>query len=108
MTAPRRGVELPAGADRWLAFARRGRSAVKFASNSRDQGTPEEYKAVVQGSLAYFGTYSVNGADKVINVQVEGSTFANLIGMVDQKRIIASLTDDELKFRNPATLRCHT
>jgi hypothetical protein len=32
----------------------------KFASNRRDQGTPEENKAVVQGSIAYFGTYSVN------------------------------------------------
>jgi hypothetical protein len=36
----------------------------KFASNSRDRGTPEEYKGAVQGSLAYFGTYSVNEADK--------------------------------------------
>jgi hypothetical protein len=35
----------------------------KFASNSRDRGTPEEYKGVVQGSIAYFGTYSVNEAD---------------------------------------------
>jgi hypothetical protein len=76
----------------------------KFASNSRDRGTPEEYKAVVQGSLAYFGTYSVNEADKVISVQIEGSTFANLIG-TDQKRVITSLTANELKFINPAPSR---
>lgn len=74
----------------------------KLASNSRDRGTPEEYKAVVQGSLAYFGTYSVNEADKVITAQIEGSTFANMIGAPDQKRIITSLTADELKFTNPA------
>lgn len=73
----------------------------KFASNSRDRGTPEEYKAVVQGSLAYFGTYSVNEADKVISVQIEGSTFANMIGGPDGKRIITSLSADELKFTNP-------
>ena len=36
----------------------------KLASNSRDRGTPEEYKAVVQGSIAYFGTYTINEADK--------------------------------------------
>jgi Lipocalin-like domain len=89
--------------DGHFAFINTRPDLPKFASNTRDQGTPEEYKAVVQGSLAYFGTYSVNEADKVINVQVEGSTFANLIGMVDQKRTITSLTDDELKFRNPAT-----
>ena len=76
----------------------------KFASNSRDRGTPEEYKAVVQGSLAYFGTYSVNEADKVITAQIEGSTFANMIG-TDQKRVVASLTANELKFINPAPSR---
>ena len=76
----------------------------KFASNSRDRGTPEEYKAVVQGSLAYFGTYSVNEADKVISVQIDGSTFANMIG-TDQKRVVTSLTANELKFINPAPAR---
>ena len=75
----------------------------KLASNSRDRGTPEEYKAVVQGSIAYFGTYSVNEADKVITAKIEGSTFANMIGGPDQKRIITSLTADELKFTNPAS-----
>ena len=73
----------------------------KLASNSRARGTPEEDKAVVEGSLAYFGTYSVNEADKVITPKVEGSTFANMIG-TDQKRIITSLTADELKFTNPS------
>jgi Lipocalin-like domain len=36
----------------------------KFASNNRTQGTPEESKAIVQGSIAHFGKYSVNEADK--------------------------------------------
>jgi hypothetical protein len=56
----------------------------------------------VAGSIAYYGTYSINEADKVITVQIEGSTFANQIG-TDQKRIITSLTADELKFTNPAS-----
>jgi Lipocalin-like domain len=75
----------------------------KLASNSLDRGTPEENKAVVQGSIAYFGTYAVNEADQVITLQLDGSTFANLIGGADQKRIITSLTADELRFTNPAT-----
>jgi len=74
----------------------------KFASNSRDRGTPEEYKAVGQGSIAYFGTYTINEADKVIAAKIEGSTFPNAIGGPDQKRIITSHTADELKFTNPA------
>ena len=35
----------------------------KIASNNRDTGTPDENKAIVQGSIAYFGTYSVSEAD---------------------------------------------
>lgn len=37
----------------------------KFASNNRAAGTPEENKAVVQGSIAYFGMSSVNETDIV-------------------------------------------
>ncbi len=72
-----------------------------IVAKSRDQGTPEENKAIVQGSIAYFGTYSVNEAEKVIALKLEGSTFANLLGGGEQKRIITSLTRDELKFTNP-------
>ncbi len=74
----------------------------KLANPDRERGTAEESQAVVEGSIAYYGTYSINEADKVITAQVEGSTFANMIG-TDQKRIITSLTADELKFTNPRT-----
>src|SRR5205823_11851046 len=39
----------------------------KYASNSRTQGTLEEYKATVQGYIGYFGTYSLNGTDLVLD-----------------------------------------
>ena len=70
----------------------------KFASNNREMGTPEENKAIVQGSIAYFGTYSVSEEDRVFIVHVEGSTFPNWVG-TDQKRIFA-ITGDELKYTN--------
>ena len=70
----------------------------KFASNNRTTGTPEENKASVQGSIAYFGTYDVNGADKTLTMHVEGSTFPNWTG-TDQTRTI-ELSGDELKFTN--------
>jgi hypothetical protein len=44
----------------------------RLASNSRDRGTPEENKAIVQGSIAYFGTYSVNDNEKLITLKLEG------------------------------------
>jgi Lipocalin-like domain len=71
----------------------------KFASNNRTQGTAEENKAIVQGSIAYFGTYSV--VDKVIIEKVEGSTWPSWIG-TDQKRMITSFTGDDLTLANAA------
>ena len=71
----------------------------KFASNNRMQGTAEENKAIVQGSIAYFGTYSV--VDKVIVEKVEGGTWPSWVG-AEQKRPIISLTGDELKLSTPA------
>jgi hypothetical protein len=38
----------------------------KFASTNREAETPAENKAALQGSLGYFGTYSVSETDKVI------------------------------------------
>ena len=70
----------------------------KFVSNNRTTGTPEENKAVVQGSIATFGTYSFAGTDLLI--KVEHSTFPNWIG-ADQKRTIA-VTGDQLKWTNAA------
>ena len=75
----------------------------KLAANNRARATAEEARAVVAGSIAYFGTYSVNEVEKVITAKVEGSTFANLIGGAEQKRIITSITADELKFINPTS-----
>jgi Lipocalin-like domain len=71
----------------------------KYASNNRTAGTPAEYKATVEGSLAYFGTYSVSGTD--LNLHIEGSTFPNWTG-TDQKRNNLSVTGDDLKYTNPA------
>jgi Lipocalin-like domain len=73
----------------------------KFAANNREAGTAEENKAVVQGSLAYFGTYSVSETDKAITLHIEGSTFPNWKG-VDQKRLF-KLSGDELSSTNPTT-----
>jgi Lipocalin-like domain len=70
----------------------------KFASNNRMQGTAEENKAIVQGSIAYFGTYSV--VDKVIIEKVEGGTWPSWTG-TDQKRPIVSFTGDDMTLAVP-------
>lgn len=70
----------------------------KIASNNREAGTPEENRAVAQGSIAYFGTYNVNEDDHTFIVHVGGSTYPNFVG-TDQKRIFV-ITGDELKYTN--------
>lgn len=74
----------------------------KFALNDRLHATAYEYTATMQGSLAYFGSYSISETDKTINFTTEGSTYPNSEGEV-LKRIITSLTADELIYTNPAT-----
>ena len=75
----------------------------KFASNNRTTGTPEENKAAVAGSIAYFGTYTVNDADKMLVMHLEGSTYPNLAGRA-QTRTIDLLTADEFRNTNPAAM----
>lgn len=74
----------------------------KLESGNRARATAEEAQAVVAGSIAYYGTFSVSEPDKVITVQIEQSTFANQVGGVDQRRVITHLTATELRFTNPA------
>jgi lipocalin-like protein len=77
-------------------------SRPKFAAGSRAKGTPEENATTVGGTLAYYGTYSVDEVSKTLISSVEGSTFPNSEGQ-QQKRTITSLTANELKYTNPAT-----
>jgi hypothetical protein len=74
----------------------------KFTASTSDQGTAQENKAVLAGLITHFGTYSFNEADKTVTSQVVASSFPNLVG-AEQKRIISSLTKDELTYTNPAT-----
>ena len=71
----------------------------KFASNSRVTGTAEENKAVVQGSIALSGTYTVDEGVRAFARTIESTTFPNWTG-ITQKLKIDSLTGDELVYSN--------
>ena len=77
-----------------IAFARA--DLPKVASNNRTTGTPEENKAIVGGSIAHFGTFAVNAADKTITFKLETSTFPNWDGTEQQRAF--TVTGDELKY----------
>ena len=75
-------------------------SLPKFAANVRTKGTVEENQAVVQGSVAAFGTYTITGdKEQTLNLHIEGSTYPNWDGQ-DQKRPM-TVSGDELKVINP-------
>jgi Lipocalin-like domain len=73
----------------------------KFASNNRMTGTPEENKAIVQGSIAYFGRYSIDEKGRKLILHYEGSTYPNWDGE-DQTRLIA-ISGDDLNLISPAS-----
>ena len=96
-----RGVQVFTPDGRFIAITMRARLP-KFASNNRLTGTPEEYKAVVQGSMAYFGTYKVvSEKEHLVSLHMEASTFANWEGE-DQTRVMM-VVGDEMKATNPTT-----
>ena len=71
----------------------------KFKANNRQQGTPEENAAVVHGTTAQLGTWSVDEGSKTLMVHIEGSLFPNQAG-TDSKRSI-TLAGDDLTVSNP-------
>jgi hypothetical protein len=71
----------------------------RFASGARLTGTPDENKAVVQGSIALYGTYVVDGSTVVF--RIEKSTFPNWDGQ-EQRRPF-TLNGDKLEFTLPAS-----
>jgi hypothetical protein len=73
----------------------------RFAANNREQGTDDENKAVVRGSIAHFGSYEVNEAAHSITFHIQTSTFPNWNG-TNQTRPI-TVSGDTLRWVTPAS-----
>ena len=71
----------------------------KLASYDPMNPSPAEAKALALGSRAYFGTYTVDEPSKTILLKIEASTLPNQLGF-EGKRVIDTLTADELKYTN--------
>jgi hypothetical protein len=72
----------------------------KIVSYDPSKTNSEEIDSLIVEPMAYYGTYTVNEAERVAILHLEASTFPNQVG-TDQKRIITSLTVDDLKYRIP-------
>ena len=72
----------------------------KIASNNRMTATPEEYAAIMRGSLSVFGTYTVDEAKKTVTYHIVSASFPNWEGEA-QTRVIDKLTAEEFVNTNP-------
>ena len=68
----------------------------KIASGARTKATPQENKAVVDGSIAHSGRYTVEDGGRAITFHIETSTFPNWNGTA-QKRPF-SVKGDQLTY----------
>jgi hypothetical protein len=75
----------------------------KIVSYDPSKTNSEEVGGLTVESIAYYGTYTVNEAERVAILHLEASTFPNQVG-TDQKRTITSLTANELKYSSPAAM----
>ena len=94
--APAKGIlVLDAGGIYAQVLARPGRPKFKSINRFSFEATPEELKVAVIGTVATFGTWSVNEADKTLSRRPEASLLPNDEG-IEQKYSV-SLAGDELK-----------
>ncbi|SFE20895.1 lipocalin-like domain-containing protein [Methylobacterium sp. 13MFTsu3.1M2] len=76
----------------------------RFASSARGQGTAEENRAAMAGSIGFFGTYTVDADGAFSGNRVEGSTFPNWVGDVrTTEQLRLTVEGDRLSesFRRP-------
>jgi hypothetical protein len=59
--------------------------APKYASGDSAHPSPEEAMAIASGVIAYTGRYTVEESTKTIHVNIEASSFPNLVGAPNQR-----------------------
>jgi hypothetical protein len=69
----------------------------KFATPNRLKGTDAEYRAVVQGIIAGFGTYSVEG--DTVSIKTVASSYPNRSGTTEKRTY--KVSGDDMTTVNP-------
>ena len=72
----------------------------RFAINSKNSGTDAENRAVIQGMLTEFGTFTLDDKNHVLIEHIVGCNFPNWDGT--DVRLSFDLKGDRLTFQNPA------
>jgi hypothetical protein len=71
----------------------------KITSGNRMAATDEEYKTILRGVNAYYGTYKVDEPSKTLTFKIEGATFPNWEGQ-EQKRPLVFTGADQMSYSN--------
>jgi hypothetical protein len=69
----------------------------KIAAGNRMKGTDAEYKAIVQGMIAGYGTYTVDG--DTVSIKWIASSYPNRAGTTEKRTY--KITGDEMSSVNP-------
>ena len=76
----------------------------KIAGNNRLNGTDADNRAIVRGTLSFFGTYSIDEEKKTVTFNIVASTYPNAEG-TSQTRTIDKLTAEEFVNTNRGAAR---
>lgn len=76
----------------------------RISGNNRLNGTDADNRAIVQGTLSFFGTYTVDEEKKTLTFNIAASTYPNAQG-TSQTRTIDKLTADEFVNTNRGAAR---
>jgi hypothetical protein len=71
----------------------------KVSSGNPEKPTAEEALAVVSGSIAYFGTYTVDEGTKTISEHLDATTLVNQLA-IPQNRVITAISADAMTYSN--------
>jgi Lipocalin-like domain len=74
---------------------------LKYASNNRMKGTPEEYQATAQGCNTEWGKYTVDAVKQTLTMSIENASFPNWIG-IKQTRAF-SITGGQFQYTGPGS-----
>jgi Lipocalin-like domain len=77
-------------------------SRPKFAAKNRLQGTADENKAAVAGTITQFGGYTLDEPSKTLTFRVEASSYPNDDGLVLKRTVTALNPDDVLTYNQEA------
>jgi len=70
----------------------------KFATNNRLTGTDAENRAVIQGMVAGFGTYTVD-SDDTLTISWVSSSFPNRVGTQEKRKL--KMSGDSMVYTDP-------